>query len=46
MTNDVDAIRLEFGSGFRHVAKKREETAKWLAEVIRAYAGKYLEPTK
>jgi N-formylglutamate amidohydrolase len=41
-TNGVDAIQLEFGSVFRADLKKREETAKWLAEAIQAYTEKYL----
>lgn len=41
-TNGVDAIQLEFGGSLRTDAKKREETAKFLAEAIKAYAEKYL----
>lgn len=43
-TNGVDAIQLEFGSSFRTDLKKREQTAKWLAEAIKVYAEKYLAP--
>lgn len=43
-TNGVDAIQLEFGGMFRTDAKKREETAQWLAEAIKAYTEKYLAP--
>ncbi|KAF0171243.1 MAG: hypothetical protein FD161_4363 [Limisphaerales bacterium] len=43
-TNGVDAIQLEFGGSFRTDAKKREETAKFLAEAIKAYTEKYLAP--
>ena len=43
-TNGVDAIQLEFGGSFRTDAKKREETAKFLAEAIKAYMEKYLAP--
>ncbi len=46
MTNGVDAIQLEFGASFRMDAKKREETAKALAEAIKAYTEKYLAPSK
>ncbi|MSU27673.1 MAG: hypothetical protein EXS27_07120 [Pedosphaera sp.] len=45
-TNGVDAIQLEFGGAFRTDAKKREETAKFLAEAIKAYTEKYLTPAK
>ena len=41
-TNGVDAIQLEFGASFRTDAAKREETAKYLAEAIKAYTEKYL----
>lgn len=41
-TNGVDAIQLEFGGSFRTDAAKREETAKLLAEAIKAYTEKYL----
>lgn len=44
MTNGVDAIQLEFGGAFRTDAGKREETAKFLAEAIKAYTEKYLTP--
>jgi len=44
--NGVDAIQLEFGGSFRTDEKKREETAKWLAEAIKAYTGNYLAPAK
>ena len=43
-TNGVDAIQLEFGGAFRMDAGKREETAKLLAEAIKAYTEKYLMP--
>ncbi|MBI5799940.1 MAG: N-formylglutamate amidohydrolase [Verrucomicrobia bacterium] len=43
-TNGVDAIQLEFGGAFRMDAKKREETARWLAEAIKACTEKYLTP--
>ena len=43
-TNGVDAIQLEFGGAFRTDAGKREETAKFLAEAIKAYTEKYLVP--
>lgn len=43
-TNGVDAIQLEFGGSFRTDEKKREETAKSLAEAIKAYTEKYLAP--
>ena len=43
-TNGVDAIQLEFGGAFRTDAAKREETAKFLAEAIKAYTEKYLTP--
>lgn len=43
-TNGVDAIQLEFGSSFRTDDKKREETAQFLAEAIKAYTEKYLAP--
>ena len=46
MTNGVDAIQLEFGGSFRMDAGKREETAKFLAEAIKAYTEKYLVPAK
>ncbi len=45
-TNGVDAIQLEFGGAFRTDAGKREETAKTLAEAIKAYTEKYLAPAK
>jgi hypothetical protein len=45
-TNGVDAIQLEFGGAFRTDAAKREETARWLAEAIKAYTEKYLPPAK
>lgn len=41
-TNGVDAIQLEFGGSFRTDDKKREETARFLAEAIKAYTEKYL----
>lgn len=43
-TNGVDAIQLEFGGSFRTDAKKREETAQFLAEAIKAYTERYLAP--
>lgn len=43
-TNGVDAIQLEFGGSFRTDDKKREETAKFLAEAIQAYTEKFLTP--
>ena len=43
-TNGVDAIQLEFGGSFRTDEKKREETARFLAEAIKAYTEKYLAP--
>ncbi len=43
-TNGVDAIQLEFGSSFRTDDQKREETAQFLAEAIKAYTEKYLAP--
>jgi N-formylglutamate amidohydrolase len=45
-THGVDAIQLEFGGAFRMDAGKREETAKFLAEAIKAYTEKYLAPAK
>ena len=45
-TDGVDAIQLEFGGSFRTDEKKREETAKFLAEAIKAYTEKYLAPAK
>ncbi len=45
-TNGVDAIQLEFGGGFRMDVKKREATAKTLAEAIKVYTEKYLTPAK
>lgn len=41
-TNGVDAIQLEFGGAFRTDATKREETAQFLAEAIKAYTERYL----
>lgn len=43
-TNGVDAIQLEFGGSFRTDSKKREETAKFLAEAIKVYTEKFLAP--
>ena len=43
-TNGLDAIQLEFGGSFRTDATKREETAKFLAEAIKAYSEKFLAP--
>ncbi len=43
-TNGVDAIQLEFGASFRTDAPKREATAKFLAEAIKAYTEQYLAP--
>ncbi len=43
-TNGVDAIQLEFGGSFRRDAKKREETAQFLAEAVKIYTEKYLAP--
>ncbi len=45
-TNGVDAIQLEFGSAFRVNEKKREETAKSLAEAIKAFHQRYLSEPK
>ena len=46
MTNGVDAIQLEFGGAFRTDVKKRDETAKWLAEAIKAYTENFQPPSK